>query len=244
MKKVIVFDSGSGGVNVLAECVKLCPCCDFIVVADEKSSPYGDKTKHELEKIAYNLVGQVLPLKPDIIVFACNTLTATTINKVRKKYPNITFIGSEPAIKPALANFKREEILILATRTTIRNCCVLRGYKDISMSPKNLPKLIDSNLENLDLLTPYIKKEIFTHLGSRVKDIKGIVLGCTHFEGIKKQLKEIFPDVKLFGSAEGIAHRLREFCSEDNSFQVQFMTTANSENFGKYYYYFNSISKF
>lgn len=244
MKKVIIFDSGSGGVNVLAECVKICPCCDYIVVTDDKNSPYGDKTKLELEKIAYDLVSHVLSLRPDIIVFACNTLTSTAINKVRKRYPNIVFIGSEPAIKPALTNFKREEILILATNTTIRNCRVLKGYKDISMSPKDLPKMIDSNLENLDALIPYIKKEIYTKLGENLTNIKSVVLGCTHFEGIKKQLNEIFPDVQLFGSAEGIAHRLSEFCSEDNSFQVQFMTTANTGDIGKYYYYFNSISKF
>ena len=102
MKNIVVVDSGLGGLNILNECKKVLPDINFIYVADSQNSPYGNKSKRKLLKIADLLVKNIINLyNPKIIVLACNTLTTVAIKHLREKYKDIYFIGTEPAIKPA-----------------------------------------------------------------------------------------------------------------------------------------------
>lgn len=233
MKKVVVIDSGSGGLNVLKELYKNCIGFDFLYLADTAYAPYGNKTKRELIHRAKFLVDFAdIIFSPDIFVFACNTLTATTINEMRKKY-NKVFIGCEPAIKPACEEFQQEDVLVLATKSTLRNSKLLKRYP---LSQKKiidrLPTMIDENLFELDKIVPYLKKNI-----EKIQP-KAIVLGCTHFEAIKKQLKQI-SSAKLFSSSYGIAKQLKKYADGSLNNSCSFITTADCELLlPKYFYYF------
>ena len=122
MKNVLLIDSGSGGVNILKECVKICPYCNYLLFCDHKNLPYGAKSKKELVEITEkNLLKIGNFFKFDIVIFACNTLTATVIDEMREKFCDIDFIGTVPAIKPALTEFKERDILLIATKTTLEN---------------------------------------------------------------------------------------------------------------------------
>ena len=235
MKNVLLIDSGSGGVNILKECVKVCPYCNYLLYCDHENMPYGEKSKAELIEITEKNLQKIHSFfKFDIVIFACNTLTATVIDEMREKYKNITFIGIVPAIKPALNEFEEKDILLIATKTTIKNNKLIGKYRNSEIKFKALSRLaplIDKHLDELDLIYPYLKRQLSC-------DFKALVLGCTHYKAVEKIIKEIKPNVKIFDSANGVARRLLHFIQDRTvNFQVQ-IYCENSELRAKFWWYF------
>jgi len=233
MKKILFIDSGSGGVNILAHCIKNKACGDFLYFADLKESPYGDKSKEEI----CNRVDEVLKeirkfFDFEIVVFACNTLTTSAISFVREKYPDIIFIGTEPAIKPALVKFSNDEILVMATNRTLEN------LKVQGLSIPYLPSLIDSNLLNLEVLEKYV-----TIYLNDYKDKKAVVLGCTHYLAIESIIQKNFPHFTIFDSRDGVLKRLKTFVGEGD-YKVQFISSGIEDNSIIIKYFHNLINIF
>ena len=237
MKNVLLIDSGSGGVNILKECVKVCPYSNYLLYCDHENLPYGEKSKAELLELTEKNLQKIHSFfKFDIVIFACNTLTATVIDEMREKYKNITFIGTVPAIKPALNEFKEKDILLIATKTTIKNNKLIGKYRNSEIKFKALSRLaplIDEHLDELDLIYPYLKRQLSG-------DFKALVLGCTHYKAVEKIIKEIKPNVKIFDSANGVARRLLHFIQGRTfGYQVQ-IYCENSELRAKFWWYYNN----
>ncbi len=235
MKNVLLIDSGSGGVNILKECVKVCPYCNYLLYCDHENMSYGEKSKAELIEITESNLQKIHSFfKFDIVIFACNTLTATVIDEMREKYKNITFIGTVPAIKPALNEFEEKDILLIATKTTIKNNKLIGKYRNSEIrfrALNRLAPLIDEHLDELDLIYPYLKRQLSG-------DFKALVLGCTHYKAVEKIIKEIKPNVKIFDSANGVARRLLSFIQDRTvNFQVQ-IYCENSELRAKFWWYY------
>ena len=238
MKNVLLIDSGSGGVNILKECVKICPYCNYLLFCDHKNLPYGAKSKKELVEITKkNLLNIGNFFKFDIVIFACNTLTATVIDEMREKFCDIDFIGTVPAIKPALTEFEERDILLIATKTTLENNKLIAKYKNSGIKFKALNKLaplIDENLDEIEKIYPYLKKEL-------KGNFKAIVLGCTHYMAVENLLKDIYKDAKIFDSSNGVARRLLSFVQERNfGYQVQIYCEDDKMRAKLWWYYLNS----
>ena len=218
MKKILFIDSGSGGVNVLAHCVKKRVEGEYLYFGDTLFSPYGDKSKKELQK----RVVEILELTKvffdfEIVVFACNTLTTSTIDFVREQYPNIVFVGTVPAIKPAFEKYEKDEVLFMATKRTIEN------LKIDGLTVKDLPKLVDENLLSVENLENYLAENL-----SKYQNKKAVVLGCTHYLAVKEIIQKILPHAEVFDSNEGVANRLKSFVGEGDNI-VQFMTSKTGD---------------
>lgn len=99
--KIGVFDSGIGGTTVLAALQELLPNEDYHYIADSENCPYGEKSDEELCRIVTANVEKLKAWGAKIIVVACNTATTRCIGYLRQQYPEIIFIGTEPAIKLA-----------------------------------------------------------------------------------------------------------------------------------------------
>lgn len=236
MKKVLLIDSGTGGLNILKECVKVCPCCDFLLYCDNKNLPYGNKTKEELVDITIKNLEKIRKIFAfEIVILACNTLTSTCIDECRRIFSDIKFIGTEPAVKPATKMFDKKDILVLATKATIENNKLLSGEDFQTFPMPNLASLIDENLDDLSVLEPILKSEL--------KNIsaKAIVLGCTHYSSVKDILLKIFPNVSIFDSANGVARRLKQLIGEyEEGFKMQILTSGEGEMLAKLVWkYFN-----
>lgn len=238
MKKVLLIDSGSGGVNILKECVKVCPHCDFLLFCDSLNLPYGNKDKESLIDITIKNLELIKPIfNFEVVIFACNTLTATVIDEMRAYYPDIIFIGTVPAIKPALQDFEGKDILVLATEATIKNNKLIKKYSNEKLQLlfiNELAPLIDENLDNLQILKPFLEEKL--------KDFypKAIVLGCTHYLSVANILKEIYPNCKIYDSANGVARRLESFVmhEQNDGYQVQMLCTGQ-DNLGRFWWLFN-----
>lgn len=233
MKKILFIDSGSGGVNVLAHCINNNVRGDFLYFADLKFAPYGDKSVDEIKKRVCEILDMVKSFFDfEIVVFACNTLTTSAIKFVRKKYPNIVFVGTEPATKSAYKEFDKDDVLVMATNRTLENLNV-KG-----LCVPSLPSLIDANLLNIDVLESFLTSYLNDHT-----DKKAVVLGCTHYLAIKKVIQKNYPHLKVFDSNDGVMKRLKSFAGEGD-YKVQFMSSGVQDNSILIKYFHNLINIF
>lgn len=237
MKNVLLIDSGSGGLNVLKECIKVVPKCNYLLFCDSKNLPYGTKSKEQLIDITKN---NLLKIKKffdfDIVILACNTLTATVIDEMREMFKGIVFIGTVPAIKPAILEFEGKDIIVLCTSATLKHNKLIQKYlnSQITFLPfDELAVEIDKNLDDLSVLDNLLKDKL-------KGEFKAIVLGCTHYKGVEENLNRIFPRSKIFDSSNGVARRLKSFVQEDTfSFQVQIFC-ENVNDLEKFWWYFQN----
>ena len=216
--KIGMFDSGIGGLTVLKELRKLLPNENYIYYADSKNNPYGEKSDSELMNIVTNIVDFLISKEVKIIVIACNTATTRCINRLRKMYPNMIFVGTEPAIKVACdKNYKNT--LVMATPGTIKSerthelvkLNKKRDQKITLLSCKGLADAIESG--NKDNVNKVLHKLLDKYVD---EDIDSIVLGCTHYPHAKKNIKELFPNAKLIDGNRGVSRQVKRQLESHN----------------------------
>src|SRR5271156_5793947 len=100
-QKILVFDSGLGGLTVYREVAAARPDAEFLYVADDAAFPYGGLGEPELVTRVVDLMAELIVAhRPDLIVIACNTASTIVLPELRKKF-QVPFVGTVPAIKPA-----------------------------------------------------------------------------------------------------------------------------------------------
>ena len=210
-KKIGVFDSGIGGLTTLEEIKKILPNENYIFYADSKNNPYGEKTKEELYKITEDIVDKLIELNVKLIVIACNTATTNCIEHLREKYPNMIFVGTEPAIKVACDN-NYNTTLLMATPGTISSDRVKelinrnkKHNQKIYLVPcDGLANAIETN--NQDKIDKLLHKNLNKY---KNKQIDAIVLGCTHYPIIKDKINKYFPNAKLIDGNIGVSKQVK-----------------------------------
>lgn len=237
---ILLYDSGVGGLSVLLECVNMLPDYNFLYFSDSKNAPYGNKSKKQLINIAIKNLS-ILKKKYDIpiIVFACNTLTTTVIDVLRKTFKDTVFIGTEPCIK-LIKDLGFKRALVVATSATIKNSSVIKNYKsknDIIIGDKNLASLIEKEVNNLYRIVPYIYKKY-----NRYKEkIDCVVLGCTHYVFAYSIFEKIFK-IPIFDSGIYVARRVGHYANLLNIFKGNDLIFCDSGNDKQIFRYFNKIA--
>ncbi len=184
--KIGIFDSGVGGLSLLREAIASLPCQHFIYLADSAFAPYGDRSSEFIFERCCLLTRFLISKGVNFIVIACNTATVNVIEKLRACFPTITFVGIEPAIKPALIDKKNQNIAVWATESTLKSerlndLLTLNNHqqRDVLLIPCiGLAELIESitvNEAQLNALLDQYLKPIFEH------NIDTLVLACTHY---------------------------------------------------------------
>ena len=221
-----VIDSGVGGISVLTELKKQLPNEDFIYFGDCAHAPYGTKTKEEVSLLAQKAVELLLKQNVKAIVIACNTATAAAAEFLRECHPDLPIIGMEPAIKPACAVKPHPRVLVLATPMTLRLEKFrnleerLSGEANFDLLP--CPKLV-TIVESGHLDTG----EAAEYLTSLLKEAAlpppdAIVLGCTHFPFLKKEIRSVFAEkIPLFDGAAGTARQLKKCLAVEGLLSAQ-----------------------
>lgn len=222
--KIGVFDSGRGGTTVLAAIQRRLPNEEYRYIADSKNCPYGEKSTAELEQITSNLVEELRDWGAQIIVVACNTATTKCISYLRQRYPELRFVGTEPAIKLAACSDARE-ILVMATPGTLaaeRTQVLLKTYQRAEqrirlLACPGLADTIEANWDEQSLAPIQLKlQELFRELIAEKYSPELIVLGCTHYSLIKEQIQSYFPAAKLIDGNEGVAKRVEHLIEAES----------------------------
>ena len=236
--KIGVFDSGIGGVTVLKECLKLCPYYEYVYYSDSKNNPYGDKDIEEVLNISSNICKYLINKGCKIIIIACNTASAMSVDYLREKFKDITFIAIEPAIKVAYDKKELEGTLIMATKGTMdsERFNILYNkyhYDNFYLHPCiGLANIIENDYEKLDYLE--------NNLNKYKNKIKSIVLGCTHYSLIKKELSNLLGNVTFYEGTVGVAKRLKKIIEENNIMEsknkITFIDSLNNKEKEKRFY--------
>ena len=115
-----IFDSGIGGISVMARIREHLPGNPIVYLADQGNAPYGPKTLDQVRIHARDATRTLLGRGADIVVIACNTASAAALQELRREFPDVPFVGMEPAVKPAAAGSRTRTIGVLATEATFQ----------------------------------------------------------------------------------------------------------------------------
>ena len=192
---VAVFDSGLGGISVLRELVRTLPRENYLYFGDSLHAPYGTKTPQEVISLSLQAADRLLAQGAKALVVACNTATSAAIRTLRKTYPELPIVGTEPAIKPAVERHPGGRILMLATAMTVQEekfQHLKAQYDDqaqiIPIACSGLMEYVEQGVLRgaevegylLDKLEPYLKVPI-----------DAVVLGCTHYPFLRGAIRRI-----------------------------------------------------
>src|SRR3970282_2916122 len=218
---ICIFDSGIGGTSIWREIHNLLPNEKTIYLADSKNAPYGQKSKKEIIALSMKNTDLLLEMGCKLIVVACNTATTNAIRELREKY-DVLFIGIEPAIKPAVANSKKQIIGILATKGTLnselfnKTTEMFHDTKIVEQVGHGLVQLLESGNMN----TPEMEKLLHSYLTPMIEaNIDYLVLGCSHYPYLIPKIKEILPaHIRIIDSGEAVAKHTRNVLQEKVGF--------------------------
>ena len=214
-----IFDSGSGGLSVLREILKVLPREKYLFFADNAFCPYGEKTPQFIQDRGRAITDYLLSEGADIIVVACNTATAAAIVVLRNEYA-VKFIGMEPAVKPAALSSETGVIGVLATAGTLKASKYLktRGlYEDDVKISERVGKGFVELVERGILDGPEAEETVRQSLQPLLDDgADRIVLGCTHYPFLRDVIQRIAgPDVQVIDPAPAVARHLVHVMTED-----------------------------
>ena len=238
-RPVGVFDSGLGGITVLKEMTRLMPGENLIFYGDSANAPYGEKTTQQIRQLRGRIVDYLLGRGAKAIVVACNTATSAAITGIRAAHPEVPVIGIEPAIKPVALAMPHKRILVMATQNTLslrKYHALIEKYEDqadfTSLACTGLAARIeqgrfeDEDLMELlhSLLDPYAGK------------VDAVVLGCTHYPFIRRQIRAVLGDIPLYDGGAGTARELRRELEAGGTLnpaalggRVEFVSSRNTE---------------
>jgi glutamate racemase len=243
MAKILIFDSGVGGLSIAKGIVQKLPEAQLIFASDNEAYPYGTKTTEELIPRVSNVVDKLIAeVSPDILVVACNTASTVVLPILRTQIA-IPVVGVVPAIKPAAKLSLNKHIGVLATPATIKRQYTFdliekfAADSEVSLlGSSELVELAEKKLHHGKVDKKQLNKIVEPWLTADNK-IDTIVLACTHFPLIEKELDEAFTaygrSIKWVDSTIGIAKRV-EFLLEINNLKATASNRNNQAIFTKY----------
>lgn len=237
-----ILDSGVGGLSVWKEIVTLLPDESTVYIADSKNCPYGGRKIEEIQELSKRLIKFLLDKKCKVIVIACNTISVTTLNKLRRTFPAIQIIGTVPAIKTAAKLTENARIGVLGTELTSKSFYVseliikfANHQRVISHGTDKLVPFIELGEIKSPRLAKILKKELDVF---KKEDVDTLVLACTHFPFLKDTIQKIYNFKYVIDSGVAIAKRLKEILKKEKLTirqkdhpKYEFYTTGQQEMF-------------
>lgn len=209
-----VFDSGVGGLSVLREMRTLMPNENIIYFGDQGHVPYGPRPMEQIQDFSEGITRFLLVQKSKIIVVACNTASAAALKYLRQTFPDVQFVGMEPAVKPAAEKTQTGKVGVLATPATFQGALyasvVERFANGVELFQNTCNGLVQQiELGNLeggetrkileDALHPMLEKNIDT-----------VVLGCTHYPFVIPLIEKIIGEqVRVIDPAPAVAKQVK-----------------------------------
>ena len=211
-----VFDSGLGGLTVVAALSRLLPDEDIVYLGDTARVPYGDKSVDSIRTFALQDAEFLFSRGVKMIVVACNTVSSVAMKTLRQNYPDAHILGVLEAGIRAAVRTGLKKITVLGTRATINSDAYRRGIHAAD------PSIIVESIA-CPLLVPMAEEGIVDNdLACAVLDIylnrikadppDAILLGCTHYPLFQNALNRYFENgVRIIDSATACADYVSDF---------------------------------
>ena len=255
MIKIGVFDSGEGGLSVLKEITRLLPEAEYIYYSDNAHCPYGEKSPEYIQDRARAITERLLKEGADVIVVACNTATAAAISVLRSEYSDassqevrdkvreltggrhnhISFIGMEPAVKPAALGTRTGVVGVLATAGTLKGSKYLKTKESVDDQVnvfehvgRGFVELVEKGRLSGSEAEDVVKASLGPLLSAGA-DI--IVLGCTHYPFLLPVLQKVAgPDIRFIDPAPAVARQLVHVLERDGMLSAGEASSALARN--------------
>lgn len=246
-----IFDSGVGGLTVLKSLLKHLPKNSYIYLGDNARAPYGNKTKEEIYEYTRQAVDFLFFKGCNLIVVACNTVSALALRKIQqeylpKNYPALKVLGVIRPMAEAIARARGlKKIGIIGTRATIKSKAYFREIKKtlnkkiglIGKSTPLLVPLIEAGRVHEKETREILKKDL---LPLKNKKIDALVLGCTHYPFLEREICQIMgKGCKIYNLGEIVAKSLKDYLERHKELalrksarpKLKFYTTGDVEMF-------------
>lgn len=238
------FDSGLGGLTCIPYLVKALPREKIIYFGDTARTPYGSKAVSTIRSFSMQIAEFLVKHNVKMIVIACNTVSATCLEDLQKRFPDIPVVG---IIQPAAERITKicsvqNKVGIIGTKVTIQSSAYkklihsLNDEMDIfeAACPAFVPLIEEGIIQNdiMDLTIRYYMDDFI--LENRLDTI---VLGCTHYPLIRSNIQRIYPALKIINPSEEIVYQIkrelkqRDMLAGDFTFENIFYASDLSENF-------------
>jgi glutamate racemase len=216
-----VFDSGVGGLSVLRALRRELPAESILYLADQGHVPYGPRPLQEVRSFAEGITRCLLARGAKLIVVACNAASAAALHTLRIQFPEIAFVGMEPAVKPAAETTRSGRVGVLATPATFQGLLyasvVERFAQGVVLYPDPCPGLV-AQIEAGELDAPrtqaILEKALLPMLA---QGIDTVVLGCTHYPFVIPLIQSIVgPTIRVIDPAPAVARQARRMLELHN----------------------------
>ena len=238
------FDSGVGGVTTIPHIMRMLPNESIIFFGDTARTPYGSKSAKTIRQFTLQ-IGEFLKNNDvKMIVIACNTVSSTALELLRETYPDIPIVGCiTPTAKEVVKICDKDSrIGIMATKATVKSGVYEDKIKSLNEElfiesiacPALVPLIEEGIIDNeiMDLTLKYYLDDFI-----RENDINTLILGCTHYPLISKNLKRLYPNIKIFSSSKEVATAVKmeleaaDMLSQNENAKSIFYASDLSENF-------------
>ena len=215
-----IFDSGLGGISVWQALHDALPEESLIYLGDGARCPYGARTLEEVRDFTFEAVERLLAEGCKMIVVACNTATAVAIRELRECYPNVPFVGLEPAVKPAALSTKSGVIGVLATKRSLEGDHFRRAEEKYGAEVRILKAVGEGfveAVENNEEQSPETETLVRRVVEPLVEQgVDKLVLGCTHYPFLRSVIARVVGDgVEIIDSSDAVARRVANLLDEN-----------------------------
>lgn len=247
--KIGVFDSGLGGLAILRELLQLLPQYDYIYYGDNANIPYGGKTNAEIHKLTEKAVDFLFKKDCTLIILACNTATAVALRKLQQKYlvknyQDRRILGVIRPTVEAVVESKAKKVGVMGTYATViskKFVKELRKFdKNIKVFQQACPLLvpiIEKGKMHWEKLDPILKKYLEP---LQAKKIDSLILGCTHYGLIDKEIEKIVGrDIEIISEGNVTALKLEEYLARHEEIEINL-----DKNKQRVFYFSNNYDKY
>lgn len=237
-----VFDSGLGGLTSLKRIKALLPNENIIYFGDTARTPYGSKSIDTINQFSQQITEFLLMRDVKIIAIACNTVSAASLDTLKRNYPHIPFLGIIEPIVASLPGFIEENstIAVIGTEVTIKSKTYekairlrLPKVKVVSQACPLFVTLIEEGLHDAPVMDAHIRYYLDDFIAEYQPDY--LILGCTHYPLIKHKIKSIYPGIILLDPAFSQAEKIEDLL-------VSLNLRADPEQKATYKFYASDLS--
>lgn len=209
--KIGLFDSGLGGLTILKSVVKELPQYNYVYYGDTANLPYGDKTEAEIYELTKEGVRYLFEAGAALVIIACNTASAETARRLQQEflpaeYPNRKILGIIVPTIEVLDFDIPTKVTLIGTKRTVES-----GKYRLELDHKGNGNTILRQIATPELVPLIEMNELVTATEQAIKRIEAeagesevVVLGCTHYTQIKKQLRDYFGESKKIVSQDEV----------------------------------------
>lgn len=208
-----IFDSGVGGLSVLREVRRQLPGESLIFLADQIHVPYGPRPLEEVRDFAEAISRYLLSKNVKLVVVACNAASAAALHYLRETFPQVPFVGMEPAVKPAAERTLSGMVGVLATPATFQGALyasVLERFaQGVTVLQDTCPGLV-AQIEAGHIESPQTRQILENALHPMLEQgIDTVVLGCTHYPFVIPVIQDIVgAGVRVIDPAPAVARQV------------------------------------